>query len=156
MDVKRRRTLVGEKGGRYMDRKEERALEGETRTLVVLNSRYMDEQRKGNNCRYMDEQKSVGVVGIWMNRKRVRVVGTWMNRKRVEAEKGGGGGCMGRKNPNVKTGEWGSGLSHCTVSSSSVTQINKASEEEDEGPEPLAALAAAAASSLYCYITQHH
>ncbi|CAK9867046.1 unnamed protein product [Sphagnum jensenii] len=101
MDVKGRRTLVGEKGGRYMDRKEERALEGETRTLVVLNS---------------------------------------------------------RKNPNVKTGEWGSGLSHCTMSSSSVTQINKASEEEeDEGPEPLAALAAAAAaSSLYCYITQHH
>jgi hypothetical protein len=41
------------------------------------------------------------------------------------------------------------------MSSSSVTQINKASEEEDEGPEPLAALAAAA-SSLYCYITQHH
>ncbi|CAK9209892.1 unnamed protein product [Sphagnum troendelagicum] len=59
---------------------------------------------------------------------------------------------MGRKNPNVKTGEWGSGLSHCTMSSSSVTQINKASEEEDEGPEPLAAaLAAAAASSLYSF-----
>jgi len=59
-----------------------------------------------------------------------------MNRKRVEAEKGAGGGarCMGRKNPNVKTGEWGSGLSHCTMSSSSVTQINEASEEEDEGP----------------------
>jgi hypothetical protein len=61
------------------------------------------------NGRYMDEQKSARVAGIWMNRKRVRVVGSWMNRKRVEAEKGGGG-CMGRKNPNVKTGEWGSGF----------------------------------------------
>jgi len=37
--------------------KRRRALEGETKTLVVLSSRYMDEQGKGKSSRYMDEHK---------------------------------------------------------------------------------------------------
>jgi hypothetical protein len=81
MDVKRRRTLVGEKGGRYMDRKEERALEGETRTLVVLSSRYMDEQRKGKSSRYMDEQKKCR-SGRYVDEQKKRVSSRYMDEQK--------------------------------------------------------------------------
>jgi hypothetical protein len=87
MDVKRRKTLVGEKGGRYCvhlltwDKRRERALEGETRTLVVLSSRYMDEQKRCKSGRHMDEQKK-GKSSRYMDEQKMCKSDRYMDEQR--------------------------------------------------------------------------